>query len=114
MAGEGFDGESEVIAVLKASITSFAEKARHDGSIPVVYLANGFGREPFLYETLKSTLQESGVIVLSSHEIAATNNPENYLYDGHFTDEIDDMLAIRLVEKIRTKLAKEQGDHGTR
>ena len=97
---DGFNADSEAVIVLKRLIARFADVARADGSVPVIYLANDFGMPPFLYEVLEPALARLDIPVLSSHAVASTLDPENYLADGHFRDAIDDALAARLVEMI--------------
>jgi hypothetical protein len=97
LTSDGFRSESEQVQVARAIIHEFAQRARKDGMIPVIFIVNNFGYSDYLFKALYPALQADNVPYLSSHTIVSPDDPRGYLPDSHFTDEIDDKLARALV-----------------
>jgi hypothetical protein len=83
-------------------IHEFAIRARSDGMIPVIFIANNLGYSDYLFKALNPALQADHVPYLSSHTIVSPDDPRGYLPDSHFTDEVDDKLARALVKVIES------------
>lgn len=88
------------ISVTLAIIEAFAEQARSDGKLPVVMLFNDRGYGDHLYAATHTRLDELNVPYLSSHEIVDPDNALNFVQDGHFREEFDQLLAARLARLI--------------
>jgi hypothetical protein len=96
----GYEPASEQIQVARAIVHDFAEHAKLDGMMPVIFIVNNFGYSDYLYQALQSTLEAYKIPYLSSHKIVSPTDPRGYLPDSHFTDIVDDKLARALVELI--------------
>jgi hypothetical protein len=97
--GSGFRTNSEQIQVARAIVQDFAKQARNNGVIPVIFIVNNLGYSDYLFRALKPVLEQENIPYLSSHTIAPPDDPRGYLPDSHFTDEVDDRLAMAL-EKV--------------
>ena len=96
----GYHPESVDIKLAQAIVENFAKSARREGITPIIYLVNGYGYSNYLYLAIKPVLDRDNVPFLSSDSIASPNDPRNYLPDSHFTNAVDDRLALALVELI--------------
>lgn len=105
---QGFNHESEEVKILLSIIKSFAEKARHDHSIPIIYIVNNYSTGSRLYDLLESTLVGQDIPFLSSHKICSPNDPRNYLPDEHFTPDLNMDMAKAMLELIRNNLDKNE------
>ncbi|WP_426424839.1 hypothetical protein [Bradyrhizobium genosp. A] len=97
--GSGFRAASEQIQVARAIVRDFAKEARSSGVIPVIFVVNNLGYSDYLFQALKPVLEQEKIPYVSSHRIAPPDDPRGYLPDSHFTDEVDDRLAMAL-EKV--------------
>jgi hypothetical protein len=102
LTADGFRSDSEQVKVARAMIHEFAQRARGDGMIPVIFIANNLGYSDYLFKALSPALQQDNVPYLSSHTIVSPDDPRGYLPDSHFTDEVDDKLARALVKVIES------------
>jgi hypothetical protein len=100
----GFNKKSEEVKILLSIIENFAEKARQDNSIPVIYIVNNLFTGSRLYDLLESTLLDHHIPFLSSHSICAPNDPRNYLPDTHFVPKKNLELAKAMLQVIRGSL----------
>lgn len=107
----GFDLNSEEIKILRAIILDFAQSARIQKRIPIVYLVNNEGRSDHLYKALKTVLEENKILYLSTHIICPPDDPKVFTgVNSHFTLDKDTELAkemIKIIEK-----AKADNNHG--
>jgi len=101
---EGFNPASEEVKVLQAIISDFAESARRDGSLPIVYIVNNLFTGSRLYDLIKENLLQNRIPYLSSHEICAPDDPGNYLPDTHFIPSKNLELARAMIELIHENL----------
>lgn len=102
----GFHPETEELQVLNAIVRSFAERARSQGIVPVIFVINNLGYSTYLFDALKGSLQGCHIPYLSSHTVVSPSDPRGYLPDSHFTDQNDDRLSRALEQVIDTELAK--------
>lgn len=109
LSPRGFDQASEQIVVANRIVSSFAADARREGIIPVIFVINNQGYSDQLYRALAGTLRREAIPFVSSHTIVSPADPRAYLPDSHFTDAIDDRLAIALAAVIE----REEGRQGT-
>ncbi len=96
MGGAGFRADSEQVQVARAIVRDFAQKAREDGIVPVIFIVNTLGYSDYLFRALEPVLEQDKIPYLSSHTIVSPDDPRGYLPDSHFTDEVDDRLAKEL------------------
>jgi hypothetical protein len=96
----GFRPDSEEVKIALAIIHEFAEQARNRRMIPVIFIVNNLGYSDNLFRALEPVLETDNIPYLSSHTIVDPNDPRGYLYDSHFTDENDNLLAAALVKVI--------------
>ncbi|TFG93038.1 MAG: hypothetical protein E4H15_02275 [Syntrophobacterales bacterium] len=102
----GFNRGSEEVKVLLSIVENFAEEARRDGSIPVIYIVNNLFTGSRLFDLLGNALIGHDISYLSSHGICAPDDPRNYLPDTHFTPQKNLELAGAMLEVIRKCLSK--------
>jgi hypothetical protein len=98
----GFQANSEQIRLARAFVVKFAEQARADGMIPVIYLVNNLGYADQLFRALGPTLESHSIPYLSSHTVASPNDPRKYVPNSHFTDAVDDDMARALMKVIES------------
>lgn len=96
----GFDPASEEMQVLARLIGAFAEGSRARGQLPVVALYEDRGYHGQLKRALEQPLAESSVSVLASSDWIAEGDLTAFVGDGHFTPEVNHLLAGRLLEII--------------
>jgi hypothetical protein len=106
MDDRGFHGGTEEIRLLNGIVRAFAQQARSDGIVPVIFVINNYGYGAHLYDALKDTLATCEIPYLSSHTIVSPSDPRNYLPDTHFTDTNDDRLAMALEQVVDAQLAR--------
>ncbi len=106
-AKEGFTNEEEALDVARAIVRAFVAQARQDRVIPVLLLINDQGYGDHLYRALLPVIEETRVDTVSTHEIAAANDPANFVRDGHFTHENDLRIGRALGEAIHGALDRE-------
>jgi hypothetical protein len=96
----GYHPNSEAIKIAQKIVQEFAERARRDGMIPVIYLINAFGDSDYLFQAVRPALLRNKIPYLSSHTIASPSDPRKYLPDSHFTAATDDDMARALVKLV--------------
>jgi hypothetical protein len=100
LRSDGYRTDSDQVKIARAIIHEFAQRARADGVMPVIFIVNNFGYSDNLFKVLKPALEADHVPYLSSHTIVSPDDPRGYLPDSHFTDEGDDKLARALVSVV--------------
>lgn len=98
---QGFDPEAEDIRVLRAMVLDIARRTRERGERLVVLLSHSRGQSDHLYVALKDTLEQAGIPWVSSHTAFSTNDPSNFVADGHYTESANRLFAKALLEKLR-------------
>jgi hypothetical protein len=96
LTAKGFNPKSEAVKVANAIIAKFAEMARRNGQVPIIYVVNNYGYGNQLTQALSVTLRRYSIPHLNSDAVVDPNNPTNYLSDTHFTDANDLLLAHAL------------------
>ena len=66
----GFNEESEEIVILRTIVRTFAESARKDNIIPIVYIVNSKGNGDHLFRVLKPVFDKYEIPYLSTHIFA--------------------------------------------
>jgi hypothetical protein len=92
--------------VLRTIVKTFAESARKDEIIPVVYIVNSKGNGDHLFRILKPTLDKYNIPHLSTHIICPPDDPHMYLAENsHFIPSKDMELAAEIIKIIDRELA---------
>lgn len=103
----GFNEDSEEVAILKSIIRAFADSARKDNVIPIVYVVNSKGSSDHLFRVLKPVFDANDIPYLSTHIICPPDDPRVYLSENsHFIPSKDMELAremINIIDKERKK-----------
>jgi len=103
----GFNENSEEVVILKTIVKTFAESARKDNIIPIIYIVNTQGQGDKLFRVLKPVLEEHKIPYLSTHIICPPDDPRVYLSkNSHFTLSKDMELAramIKIIEREQNK-----------
>jgi hypothetical protein len=94
----GFKSDWQQAAVLKQMVQEFAATARQDGKLPIVLLFNDRGYADHLYQLLQPTLAAANIPYVSTHEIAPATDGRNFVSDGHFTKEVDQKIAVKVLD----------------
>lgn len=99
---------TEELALLGAIATEFAESARAQGVIPIVYLINNQGRGDTLFRVLLPVLEAREIPYLSTHVICPPDDPAAFQpgADGHFADAKEIELAGALVSVLEHERSK--------
>lgn len=103
----GFIEESEEIVVLRTIVRTFAESARKDNIIPIIYIVNSKGLGDHLFRILKPVLDAHNIPYLSTHIICPPDDPRVYLSENsHFIPSKDMELAREMIRIIGEQLKK--------
>jgi len=104
-----FIENSEEIVILRAIVQTFAESARADNIIPIIYIVNTQGQGDKLFRVLKPVLDANGIPYLSTHIICPPDDPRVYLSENsHFIPSKDMELAREMIRIIEEELKKNQ------
>jgi hypothetical protein len=102
----GFNPEWKQLPVLRRMVEEFAAEAKQDGAVPLVLLIQDRGYDDHLYRVLQPTLERSGIAYVSTHEMAGTGNPQNFVGDGHFTAVANQRIAAAVLAVINQRLGR--------
>jgi hypothetical protein len=102
----GFNPQWKQLPVLRRMVEDFAAEAKQDGAVPLVLLIQDRGYDDHLYRVLQPTLGRSGVAYVSTHEMAGTGNPQNFVGDGHFTAAANQRIAAAVLAVINQRLGR--------
>jgi hypothetical protein len=103
----GFIEESEEIVILRTIVKTFAESARKDNIIPIIYIVNSKGCGDHLFRVLKPVLDAHKIPYLSTHIICPPDDPRVYLSENsHFTPAKDIELAKEMIKIIEKELKR--------
>jgi hypothetical protein len=104
--GEGFGGHPQIGPVLRAMVLDFARRSRSSGQIPIVWLIHDRPYGDTLYRFLAPTLESNCIAYMSTHRVAPTSNPANFVPDGHFTHEANKRIGHEALEILRAAVSK--------
>lgn len=96
----GFIDRPDIGPVLKFMVADFAKRVHAAGKRPVILLiqARGSGRSLSIF--LEPTLRAENIDYLNTDAAAASNDPANYLADGHLTPQANGRIARDLAKLI--------------
>ncbi len=104
---DGFNVKSKEVIALQRIAKEFAQSAREQKRIPIVYIVNNEGRGDHLFRALKPVLDANDIPFLSTHVICPPDDPRAFSGENsHFTHSKDLELArevIRIIEREREK-----------
>lgn len=112
LTAAGYDGDSEPVRVANAIAAGFANKARAEGIVPVIYIVDSYGYGDQLTRSLQATLERNRIPYLSSSEYVDPQSPVNYLPDSHFTDANDRLLARALADIVERNIDAQRSSRG--
>ncbi|OQW87356.1 MAG: hypothetical protein BWK78_09230 [Thiotrichaceae bacterium IS1] len=98
----GFRPDTVEIKALQMMVAEFARQVREDNQLPLLMLFNNQGYSDHLYQTLSDVILKYKIPTMSSHNIVATDNPKNFMADGHFTPSADRKMAEETLKIIVT------------
>lgn len=102
-----FNENSEEVAIVRAIVKNFAESAREENVIPIIYIVNTQGQGDKLFRVLKPALDESKIPYLSTHIICPPDDPRVFLSENsHFTLSKDMELAKEMIKIIEKEIEK--------
>lgn len=81
----GFSGAPEINSVLRAMLINFADRARMSGQRPLVVLFEEHGSGGVLSSMLATVLRENHIGFVATGQIVSSDDPHNFVPDGHFT-----------------------------
>jgi len=82
-------------------ITRFADVARQDGQIPVVFLVQGRNPgDPDLLGLLKETLRMGDIPYLATADHQDPRDPSAFLSDGHYRPSVDALFGQAFLDLI--------------
>jgi hypothetical protein len=98
---KGFNTESDEFVALTRIVKNFAEDARRQERIAILYIVNNEGRGDFLYRALYPFLEANNILFLSTHEICPPDNPRVFLRtNSHFLPSKDLELGKEIIKII--------------
>lgn len=97
----GFNPKASEIRTLKVMLSEFVRTAKAADQTPIILLINDQGYGDALPTVLTPHLNSLEAQVLSTHTIASTTNPKNFIDDGHFTKEVNLKIAEALQTLVR-------------
>jgi hypothetical protein len=101
---DGFNAHSEEVEILKSIIVSFAEDAKRNSSLPIIYIVNNVFMGDHLYRVLEPTLASHKILYVSSHEICPPDDPTLFEANSHFIPSKNILLAEAVMELIKSNL----------
>jgi len=96
----GFNAEAVEIKTLKVMLSDFVATARDNDQLPIILLISDSGYGDSLYKVLSPHLQSLDTLSLSTHELVPSDNPANFIDDGHFIPAANYKVATALQEMI--------------
>jgi hypothetical protein len=102
---DGFGDDPEVGPVLRAIVRDFARRSRAAGRVPFVLLIHDRGYRDELHRLLAPALEADGVPYVSTHDVAPTSDPSNFIGDGHFTRDANRRIGQRAATTLKAALA---------
>lgn len=93
LADTGSGRAPDIAPVIRVILVDFAIRARAADKRPIVILIEDKGYGGLLTAMLAPTLQAAHIEFVATGDIAAPDDPANFLSDGHFTPAIDAEIA---------------------
>jgi len=103
---QGFTA-SPVMQTLRIMVENFAAQVRQRGQLPLLLLFNNQGYSDHLYQALAPTIQAADIPTMSTHTLAPSSDPRNFVVDGHFTPKANKLFAAEVLKIIHERLKKQ-------
>jgi hypothetical protein len=100
----GFSPGWDKIPVLEAMLVEFGKSAKAGGQLPFVILFQDKGYGDHLYRLLKAKLEANAIPFVSTHDVAPASDLSNFVDNGHFTEEANHRISLRVLEAIKSSL----------
>lgn len=97
----GFNPDSQPIIIGKAMLESLGKYARAQGKRLIVLLEQDRGYGDSLERAFGPTLRQAGIDYISTDKLFSSQDPNNFIADGHYTDHANGLLADALRTMIR-------------
>lgn len=101
---DGFTNADGLLDVSVALMADFAAQAKAKGQLPYIILFQDRGYQDHLVRAFGERLDHLGLPYFSTHQIAPSTNPRNFVPDGHFRPEVEMELARALRRDLLGKL----------
>jgi hypothetical protein len=105
-AVDGFNVHSEEVEILKSLVVGFAEDAKKNRSVPIVYIINNLFMGDHLYRVLQPTLAAHKILFLSTHEVCPPNDPTLFEANSHFIPSKNILLAGAMMDLIKANMQR--------
>jgi hypothetical protein len=102
----GFLNTDGILDIANTLIADFASDVRAKGQIPYILLIQDKGYKNHLALAFESKLKQLDIPYLSTHTIASSTNPRNFVSDGHFTPEVTMQIARAFHDDVLNKIKK--------
>ncbi len=102
----GFINTDSILDIANILIANFANDVRSKGQLPYVLLIQDQGYKDHLALAFESQLKQLDIPYLSTHTIASSTNPRNFVSDGHFTPEVTMQIARVFHADVLNKIKK--------
>lgn len=96
------EGAFPIAETLQLMAVEFAQTAREDGQLPILFLIQGRNPQDVrLLDMLKPTLDAHSIPYMATVEHVDPSNPAHFRSDGHYAYVKDDIFAAAFLELIR-------------
>jgi hypothetical protein len=109
-ARDGFSGAPEMKRALEAMIQDIGQRTRARVKIPIFVLFEDRGFGTTLTDTFAPMLAARGIPYVASSALASSDNPANFISDGHFTPEVERKIAMAVLDVMRAHHCSETPD----
>lgn len=96
-----FNNYDQLIDISRALVMGFSQHAKNLNRKVVVILIEDGGYYQALSDVFSPLIESQEIDVFNSNQYIDSRDKNNFIYDGHFTRENDELLAKALLEKIR-------------
>jgi hypothetical protein len=96
LTDKGFVERADIGPVLGALVGDFVEQSRKRGKRPILILIHDQKSNDSLFRLLEPLMAKENIEFISTHTIASSTDPRNFIADGHFTKEANIKIASSL------------------
>ena len=100
---KGYLADAPQIQVLKAMLVDLARQSRARGERLIVLLEHDQGYGASLRRALGPTLEQAHVEYISTDALFSADDPRNFVSDGHFSHDANELLAKALLSALRRR-----------
>ncbi len=100
--GHGFNDDAEPMRVLRAMLKELGRQTQARNERLIVLLEQDQGYADYLDKALGSTLREARIEYISTYTLFSSQDPRNFVPDGHYTAAANAKLGAALRAMIRS------------